>query len=212
MQLHEEYRPAVWGDVVGQDKAIKLVSVLRQRGLAGRAYWISGISGAGKTTIAKLLAAEVANDVCVDELDALDLTPSRLKDIERSMYLIGWGGKGRAYIINEAHGLSKASIRQLLVMLERLPKHVIFVFTTTCEAQDVMFETNIDANPLLSRCQRLQLARRDIARPFAERVQFIAKSAELDGQPIEAYIKLMRKHGNNMRAALQDVEAGAMLV
>jgi DNA-binding NtrC family response regulator len=52
MQLTEKYRPATWSDVVGQDKIVGRIRQLAQRGLAGRAYWITGQSGTGKTTIA----------------------------------------------------------------------------------------------------------------------------------------------------------------
>src|SRR6185436_9600318 len=109
-----------------------------------------------------------------------------LREIERSMVTRGFGLGGRAYLVNEAHGLSKPAIRQLLVMLERMPAHVVWVFTTTCEGQDSLFEDYDDASPLLSRCIRLDLARRDLSRPFAERAQQVAQAAGLDGKPIEA--------------------------
>jgi len=48
--------------VVGQDNTLKRIEVLRRRGLSGRAYWLSGQSGTGKTTIARLIAAEIADD------------------------------------------------------------------------------------------------------------------------------------------------------
>lgn len=92
MQLHEQFRPTTWADVVGQDKAIKQINQLRKRGLGGRAYFISGQSGTGKTTIAKLLAAEIANDICTVEIDASVATPARLTTIEQEMMLYGWGG------------------------------------------------------------------------------------------------------------------------
>ena len=55
VQLAELFRPATWSDVVGQDKVINRIQALAKRGLAGRAYWISGQSGTGKTSIARLL-------------------------------------------------------------------------------------------------------------------------------------------------------------
>jgi DNA polymerase III gamma/tau subunit len=98
----------------------------------------------------------------------------------------GWGDKGgRAYVVNEAHGLRKDVIRQLLVLLERIPSHVAIVFTTTVEGQESLFEDYDDASPLLSRCLRLDLARRDLAKAFAERAKQIAEREGLDGQPIE---------------------------
>jgi DNA polymerase III gamma/tau subunit len=99
-------------------------------------------------------------------------------------------------LVNEAHALRKPVIRQLLVLLERIPSHVVIVFTTTTEGHDALFEDFDDASPLLSRCLRLDLARRDSARPFAERAKAIAEREGLDGQPIERYLKLAQTHRN----------------
>ena len=62
-QLYEQYRPRAWPDVVGQDKVVKRIMALRKRGLAGRAYWLSGASGTGKSTIARLLAKDHRNNL-----------------------------------------------------------------------------------------------------------------------------------------------------
>jgi DNA polymerase III gamma/tau subunit len=68
MQLTEVYRPQRWEDVVGQDKIVTRVRALAQRsGLAGRAFFLSGSSGTGKTSIARLIAAEVAGPPAVSE-------------------------------------------------------------------------------------------------------------------------------------------------
>jgi MoxR-like ATPase len=96
--LTEQYRPRTWAEVVGQDKLVARIQTLAKRGLAGRAYLLSGQSGTGKTTIARLLAAEVADDFMVQEVDAGTLTESALTDLERESNLSGWCGKpGRAY-------------------------------------------------------------------------------------------------------------------
>ncbi|MCH7725171.1 MAG: AAA family ATPase [Planctomycetes bacterium] len=135
MQLHEHFRPKVWEDVCGQDKAVRKIQALAKRGLAGRAYWISGQSGTGKTTIARLIASEVADEWCVEEVDATGLSAARIAQLERESQTRGLGKGGRAYIVNESHGLNKAAIRQLLVTLERIPGHVCWIFTTTNDGQ-----------------------------------------------------------------------------
>jgi DNA polymerase III gamma/tau subunit len=210
--LYEKYRPACWAEVVGQPKVVATIQRLIARGgLAGKAYWIAGASGTGKSSIAKLLALEVADDFCVEELDASALTVSALRELEKAMQVSGWGEKrGRAVIVNEAHGLRKDVIRQLLVTLERIPSHCAWIFTTTNENEEQLFEDYSDASPLLSRCFRLDLARRDLAKAFAQRAMEIALAENLDGRPFEQYLRLVQTHRNNMRSVLNAIESGAM--
>jgi len=210
MDLARKWRPRLWRQVVGQDRAVVVLRCLARRGLGGRALWITGQSGTGKTTLALLSAREVADEHCITEMDAGELTTTRLAEIEGEMRMFGLGRKaGRAYIVNEAHGLKPAVIRRLLVVLERLPAHVLWVFTTTVEAQGAIFEQRIDAAPLLSRCTIVPLARRNLAKPFARRAKAIARIEQLDGRPLATYYRAVQLARNNLRAVLQQVEAGA---
>lgn len=210
--LYETYRPTSWESVVGQEKAVTALTRIAGIRWGGRAIWISGQSGQGKTTLARLYAAEGAEPLNTVELDAGELTPARVRDMAIDSLYHGLGNKtGRAYIVNEAHGLRKDTIRSLLVELERIPGHAVWIFTTTRDGQDSLFEDYDDAGPLLSRCLAIRLTPRGLAEAFAQVAHDIADKEGLNGKPIESYIRLAKDCRNNMREMLTRIEAGEML-
>lgn len=211
-QLFEQYRPRTLDQVLGQTKAVSQIARLSSIGIGGRALWISGASGTGKTTLARIVAASIADDINIIDYDSGDnITTAELDSIEQSMCLYGWGKGGRVYIINEAHGLKKPITRRFLGILERIPSHVVFIFTTTKVGQEKLFDDNIDASPLLSRCDVLELTSQGLSKVFAEHCQQIAQRHNLDGKPIQTYIRLAQDCKNNCRMMLQKIERGEML-
>ena len=111
MQLTESYRPRTFGDVAGQDKIVQRIQALAKRGLAGRAFWLSGQSGTGKTTIARLIAQEVAGALATNEVNARDVDMEYVQTMERqfSTRVLAKDGEptGRAWILNEARRVAR---------------------------------------------------------------------------------------------------------
>lgn len=212
MQLYEQYRPRKWSDLIGQKHIVAAIDRLRKRGLTKRAYWISGPSGTGKTTIAKLIADEVATEWSIEEADATELTANRVREHERDSQCIGLGQKrGRVFIVNEAHKMPQRVVTQLLNVLERLPSHVAWIFTTTTAGQQVLFDGCLDAEPLMSRCAVLTIDTSNLDVYMARRARKIARAESLDGQPLPAYVQLVKRYNGNLRRVLGEIEAGAML-
>lgn len=207
--LHERQRPQEFDDVIGQDRAIERIRTVGDPG--GQTFWISGSSGTGKTTLARIIAGQVADSFYTVEYDSADqFKQAELDSMTEHMELYSLGRGGRAWIINEAHGLRSPIVRQLLGVIERLPEHVVLIFTTTKQGEAKLFEDDIDAGPLLSRCVKVSLTNQGLAKAMAPKLRAGAEAAELNGKTEAEYVKLMQRCHNNVREAWSEIQSGAM--
>jgi len=132
--LHAKYRPSAFEDVVGHTSVLKSLQSILQR-KTSRTFLFHGPSGTGKTTLARIIAAEVGCEPgYIMEVDAATNNGvDNARDIQDTLRYLPMGqGKGRkAVILDEAHMLSKAAWNSLLKALEEPPSHVYWFICTT---------------------------------------------------------------------------------
>lgn len=214
MALYENCLPKSWQEVVGQDDAVRKLLKLRDRngGFGGEVFYITGSSGTGKTTIGRLIAQEVAGEIATIEMGGPKCSAEFLEKIERWTTGRAMDGRGWAIIINEVQSFSRAQVDRLLDILEHVPPHVVWIFTTTNTGSDRLFEVD-EAPAFLSRAKCVSLAQRGLCDAFAVRLVAICRGAGLlNGKPDEYYLaratRLLKELRNNFRAALQKAEDG----
>jgi DNA polymerase III gamma/tau subunit len=131
--LYRRYRPSKLSDVVGQGAVITaLQAVIKRR--SAQAFMLTGPSGVGKTTIARI-GARLMGATSAGSIISLDAaTRTGVDDVrvlqEQAQYKPLSGGH-RAMIIDECHRLSGNAIDALLMVLEEPPPHLSWWLCTT---------------------------------------------------------------------------------
>lgn len=170
--LAVRHRPLRFAELVGQRHVAAVLREAAQAEVPPQQILLSGGSGLGKTTAARIFAAALLcrapadGDACgecsscvqvragnhpdVIEMDAASNGgKDEVNDLAARARTMPLEGRFKVYIVDEAHGLSRAGGEAFLKLLEEPPAHVIFVLATT--DPDKMLATN------RGRCLELEL-------------------------------------------------------
>jgi len=131
--LTVKYRPTRFGDVVGQSAVIKSLQSVIKHGTA-RSFILTGPSGVGKTTVARLIASAVGcSPENIIEIDAATYTGiDSMRLITDTLRYRPLGSNAcRVVVVDEAHALSKQAWQSLLKGVEEPPPGVYWVFCST---------------------------------------------------------------------------------
>lgn len=137
-ELYRKHRPSLWKQVLGQDKAVKLLRGMVEKGRVPHALLIAGPSGCGKTTLARILAAKLGCSLSTHDFNEVNCgvveSPiDTVRSIQTRMNLKPMAGSCRLWLLDEAQALVRAKGAQegLLKILEDPPATAYFIICTT---------------------------------------------------------------------------------
>ncbi|WP_439499715.1 DNA polymerase III subunit gamma/tau [Bosea sp. (in: a-proteobacteria)] len=179
--LARKYRPAHFGDLIGQDAMVRTLTNAFTAGRIPQAWMLTGVRGVGKTTTARILARALnfqteagsggpttdlsrfgvhcreiieGRHIDVMEIDAASNNGvDNIRQINDGVRYAPVSARYKVYIIDEVHMMTGAAFNAFLKTLEEPPPHAKFIFATT-EIRKVPVT-------VLSRCQRFDLRRVD---------------------------------------------------
>ena len=196
--LADRIRPVRMGDVIGQGKVLgpdgPLGSMLASRSLSSLILW--GPPGVGKTTIARLLAAET--DLAFVQISAIFSGVPELRKVFETAKLRRQQGRGTLLFVDEIHRFNKAQQDSFLPHME--DGTIVLVGATT---ENPSFELNA---ALLSRAQVIVLERLSLAdlERLAQRAEReLGRALPLTAQARERLLEMADGDG---RAALNLIE------
>ena len=196
--LAVKYRPQKWEDVCGQASIIKILIRQLELNQLRNAYLFAGASGCGKTTLARIFANRINNNIGhLEEIDAASNNGvDNVKAIIKSAQERAIDSKYKIFIIDECHMITQQGWNAFLKCIEEPPAFTIFIFCTT-DPQKI-------PATILNRVQRYNITRINTDK-IKERLNYIC---EQEGYInfIESVDYIAKISSGGMRDAISTLE------
>lgn len=132
LELYRKHRPSLFKHMYGQDNAVKTLERLLKKNKVPHALMLTGPTGCGKTTIARILKDKLE----CDDFDYFEINAADSRGIDdvrgvRNRMGAKAHAKSRIWIYDEAHKLSGDAQTMLLKLLEDPPDQAYFILCTT---------------------------------------------------------------------------------
>jgi len=132
--LDRKYRPRTFDEVVGNELTVRSLKTVLSKPAKPHSYLFVGPSGCGKTTLARIVARELGCDASdyreFDSASYRGIEAIRQLRNEAKLKPLTRGGV-KAYLLDEAHQLTRDAQNSLLKLLEEGPRHAYFLLATT---------------------------------------------------------------------------------
>lgn len=174
--LITKYRPQTFDEVVGHDAQKRMLqSAIKRR--SSQAFLLSGPSGTGKTTLARIGAAELGcQPRDVEEIDAATYTGiDSMRKLQETLRYRPLAGEYKAIIVDECARLSAQAWESCLKIIEEPPPFLSWWFCTT--------DLHKVPKAIMTRCLHVKLgvvSNETIAK-LVERIAKLERSVMSDG-------------------------------
>lgn len=133
MPFNIEFRPKTFDEIIGNRETVESLESLLQQKDHPHAFMFYGMTGCGKTTLARI----VANVLKCSDYDLVEINMSNNRGIDTARDIITQmnykplQGTNKVYILDEVHKATNDFQNAILKATEDIPSHIYFILCTT---------------------------------------------------------------------------------